>query len=458
MNHNLFTLARQGILRRRRSSLLLFLVLLLSFAFAVMMLSVMGSMDRTNAELLKNTYGGWYGAIPDGKAEDRAFLEQRDWLDQLGESVNYGRLRVTTPVSGVGSVDETFLELGRIRLDEGRLPEQPGEIAMEADLIAALGYEPTVGQIISVPMYIPQAEDPDSFLLVSWDFVLTGVLHEYAHIWILEANAQDRLLNSAIILPEDGEAIIAEAQARADSYESGLVRPPLTSYFYTPMEGMEETLRDEVDGHLAATRSAEEDFSGCINLSAGTVYLLADYNTFYVGLILVITLLAVVAVYLLELQSDVRRIVRLRSLGASKMQLRRLLLLETVLLAVPAVALGTALGAAGTAGLLRLLVFSGSVAVVVAIPWVAVAVTVLLWVLGVAAMRMLTFQAAVRTPMTGRMSLETKQRRRVAKLQRGFAWGLTMALCLVTTYSVLKYQKPLELYTYYSGTFSYSLR
>ena len=457
MNHDLWALARQGILRRRRSSLLLFLVLLLSFAFAVMMLSVMGSMDRTNTELLKNTYGGWYGAIPDGKAEDRPFLEQREWLDQLGESVNYAKVSVTLPVSGAGTVDESFVEMGRIRLKSGRLPEAPGEVAVEADLLEALGYDQTIGQSIILPLSVSLADDPDYYIRLDREFVLSGVLEEYAHVWILEKNAQNRLLNSAIFLPEDGEAVIAEAQSRATSYGLDEVRPPVTSYFYTPMEGMEETLRDEVDGHLAATRGIEEDFSGCINLSAGTAYLLADYNTFYVGLILVITLLAVVAVYLLALQSDVRRIVRLRSLGASKMQLRRLLLLETVLLAVPAVALGTALGAAGTAGLLRLLVFSGSVAVVVAIPWVAVAVTVLLWVLGVATMRMLTFQAAVRTPMTGRMSLETKQRRRVAKLQRGFAWGLTMALCLVTTYSVLKYQKPLELYTYYSGTFSYSL-
>src|SRR5699024_679122 len=159
MNHDLWPLARQGIFRRRRSSLLLFLVLLLSFAFAVMMLSVMGSMNRTNIEYLKNTYGAWHGAIPDGKDSDRAFLERRDWLDRLGESVNYGQVRGTTPVSGVGSVDETFLELGRIRLDEGRLPEQPGEIAMEADLLVALGYEPAVGQTVSVPMMIPQAED-----------------------------------------------------------------------------------------------------------------------------------------------------------------------------------------------------------------------------------------------------------------------------------------------------------
>ena len=457
MNHDLWPLARQGIFRRRRSSLLLFLVLLLSFAFAVMMLSVMGSMNRTNSEYLKNTYGAWYGAIPDGKDSDRAFLEQRDWLDRLGESVNYGQVRGTTLVSGVGSVDETFLELGRIRLDEGRLPEQPGEIAMEADLLVALGYEPAVGQTVSVPMIIPQAEDPTSFLLVVRDFVLTGVLHEYAHLWILENNVQNRLLNSALILPEDGEAILAEAQAMADEYQSGLVRPPLTSYFYTPLEGMEERLRAEVDAHMAETRTAAEDRRGCVNVSAGAAYAATDYNTFYVGLILVIALLAVVAVYLLELQSDVRRVVRLRSIGASKTQIRRLLLLETVLLAVPAVALGTALGAAGTVGLLRLLVFSGSVEIVVDIPWGAVAVTVLFWVLGVAAMRMLTFQAAVRTPMTGRMVLETKQRRRVHKLQRVFAWGLSMALCLVATYSILEYQLPWELYTYYSGQHAYSV-
>ena len=457
MNHALFTLARQGILRRRRSSLLLFLVLLLSFAFAVMMLSVMGSMNRTNIEYLKNTYGAWHGAIPDGKDSDRAFLERRDWLDRLGESVNYGQVRGTTPVSGVGSVDETFLELGRIRLDEGRLPEQPGEIAMEADLLVALGYEPAVGQTVSVPMMIPQAEDPTSFLLVVRDFVLTGVLHEYAHLWILENNVQNRLLNSALILPEDGEAILAEAQAMADEYQSGLVRPPLTSYFYTPLEGMEERLRAEVDAHMAETRGAAEDRRGCVNVSAGAAYAATDYNTFYVGLILVIALLAVVAVYLLELQSDVRRVVRLRSIGASKTQIRRLLLLETVLLAVPAVALGTALGAAGTVGLLRLLVFSGSVEIVVDIPWYAVAAALALWIFGVGLMRLLTFQLAVRTPMTGRMVLETKQRRRVHKLQRVFAWGLSMALCLVATYSILEYQLPWVLYTYYSGQHAYSV-
>ncbi|HIR50371.1 MAG TPA: FtsX-like permease family protein [Candidatus Avoscillospira avicola] len=457
MNHDLWPLARQGIFRRRRSSLLLFLVLLLSFAFAVMMLSVMGSMNRTNIEYLKNTYGAWHGAIPDGKDSDRAFLERRDWLDRLGESVNYGQVRGTTPVSGVGSVDETFLELGRIRLDEGRLPEQPGEIAMEADLLVALGYEPAVRQTVSVPMMIPQAEDPTSFLLVVRDFVLTGVLHEYAHLWILENNVQNRLLNSALILPEDGEAILAEAQAMADEYQSGLVRPPLTSYFYTPLEGMEERLRAEVDAHMAETRGAAEDRRGCVNVSAGAAYAATDYNTFYVGLILVIALLAVVAVYLLELQSDVRRVVRLRSIGASKTQIRRLLLLETVLLAVPAVALGTALGAAGTVGLLRLLVFSGSVEIVVDIPWSAVAAALALWIFGVGLMRLLTFQLAVRTPMTGRMVLETKQRRRVHKLQRVFAWGLSMALCLVATYSILEYQLPWVLYTYYSGQHAYSV-
>ena len=457
MNRDLWTLAWQGILRRRRSSILLFLVLLLSFAFAVMMLSVMGSMNRTNLEYLKNTYGAWYGAIPDGKPEDRTFLEQRDWLEQLGESTNYGMVVGTQPVCGIGTVDETFLELGRIRLQEGRLPEQPGEIAMEADVLGSLGYDPTVGQTIHIFIDIPDDQQPDDiFYRVEREFVLTGVLKEYVNIWILNANIQNRLLNSALILPEDVETILEEARAKADLYEAAL-RPPVTSYFYTPLAGMEKTLEAEVDAHMAETRGAAEDRQGCVNLSADAAYANTDYNTFYVGLILLIALLAVVAIYLLELQAEVRRIVRLRSIGASKMQIRQLLLLETVLLAVPAVVLGTALGAAGTVGLLRLMVYSGSVEIVVAIPWDAVAVTVLLWVLGVALMRMLTFQAAVRTPMTGRMVLETKQRRRVHKLQRGFAWGLSMALCLVVTYSVLEYQRPSELYTYYTEQYAYRI-
>src|SRR5699024_11289961 len=85
MNHDLWPLARQGIRRRRRSSILLFLVLTLSFAFAVMMLSVMGSMNRTNIEYLKNTYGAWHGAIPDGKDSDRAFLQRPGLGGRPGE-------------------------------------------------------------------------------------------------------------------------------------------------------------------------------------------------------------------------------------------------------------------------------------------------------------------------------------------------------------------------------------
>ena len=450
MNRDLWTLARQGIWRRRRSSLLLFLVLLLSFAFAVMMLSVMGSMNRTNIEYLKNTYGAWYGAIPDGKDSDRAFLEQQPWLDRLGESRSYGTVSVGSPVSGAGTVDETFLELGRIKLNDGRLPEQPGEIAMEADLLSALGYDYTLDQTVTLPLEIGLADDPESAVLVEWDFTLTGILKEYAHLWILNENRQDRLLNAAIFLPEDGEAILAEAQAMADQFSLGSVSQPIPSYFYTPLAGMEELMETSLEAYGLGD-------GVCINVSVGGGFFGTDYNTFYVGLILVIALLAVTAVYLMELQSDVRRVVRLRSIGASRMQLRQLLLWETALLALPSLILGTALGAAGTVGMLRLLVFSGSIEIIVDIPWAAVAAALALWLLGVGLMRLLTFQLAVRTPMTGRMSMETRQRRRVHRLQRAFAWALSTALCLVATYSVLSYVPAANKYNYFTHMFSYNL-
>ena len=282
------------------------------------------------------------------------------------------------------------------------------------------------------------------------DFTLTGILKEYAHLWILNENRQDRLLNAAIFLPEDGEAILAEAQAMADQLSLGSVSQPIPSYFYTPLAGMEELMETSLEAYGLGD-------GVCINVSVGGGFFGTDYNTFYVGLILVIALLAVTAVYLMELQSDVRRVVRLRSIGASRMQLRQLLLWETALLALPSLILGTALGAAGTVGVLRLLVFSGSIEIIVDIPWAAVAAALALWLLGVGLMRLLTFQLAVRTPMTGPHEHGDPAAPAGPPAPAGFAWALSTALCLVATYSVLSYVPAANKYDYFTHMFSYDL-
>ena len=152
MNGELFGLAVQGLLRKKRGSLLLFAVLLLSFAFAIISLTVTVSIRKTNEEYLYDTYGTWYGAIANGQDADEVFLREQAWLDELGITKNYGTIQASSSGStGIGVMDEAFLWIGRLGLQDGRFPENAGEIAMEADLLSALGYAYTLGQEITFP-------------------------------------------------------------------------------------------------------------------------------------------------------------------------------------------------------------------------------------------------------------------------------------------------------------------
>ena len=53
----ILSLAFQGIRRRKRQSLLMFFVLLVSFSFAIIFLSYTSSVSKTNSGLRADTYG-----------------------------------------------------------------------------------------------------------------------------------------------------------------------------------------------------------------------------------------------------------------------------------------------------------------------------------------------------------------------------------------------------------------
>lgn len=104
MIKNIFSLAIQGMRRRKRQSLLIFFVLLISFAFAIMLLSYSSSISSTNSQLYSDTFGTWYASfISEDETADREYLESNDWLDDIGVSVNYGI---------VSECDENYLYFG----------------------------------------------------------------------------------------------------------------------------------------------------------------------------------------------------------------------------------------------------------------------------------------------------------------------------------------------------------
>ena len=490
MNSELFGLAIQSIRRKKRSSLLLFSVLLLSFAFAIISLSVTSSIRKTNEEYRYDTYGTWYGAISNGRESDAAFLLEQEWLDKLGACVSYGDIQASSSGStSIGIMDEAFLEIGRIGLQDGRFPENAREIAMEADLLSALGYDYTVGQEITVTVNFPatayiksdgadEAKPESVSISVEQTYILSGVIREYADLWVQSKfSFKHQPLNSAMIVPEAANALHRSAQEAAESLRKNMnaaldgrgvvdrivldaaVTP---QYYFTVLPGMESEAKAQVDAYLDSTRREGDDITGDLQMTVNTYAFSAMEqeevieNVFAV-MILAVTLLSVVCIYAIRIQDEARQLATFRSIGITKRQLCVMLFDETLTLGVPAMLLGAVAGAAGTWALLRLAVYSGSAAIQVAIPPILLTAAAGLWLLGVLAARLGVFLVALRAPLTGRFHVARKKARHYRCLQRVLMTGLSALFCAAVVFTVLESMEPLRSIRYMSSLPDYTV-
>ncbi len=437
MIKDIFLLAFQGALRKKRSSILIFSVLLLSFAFAIASVSLTGSISKTNKEFRLNTYGEWYFAIPDGLEEDAIWLQRQSWAETTGISHSYGYVLTEVGKTGIGTVDENFKSIGRLRLNAGRWPEADNEVAMEEDTLSALGYDYTLGQEVTIPIAVPSGEERINF---SGTFVLCGIVREYTDLWVLNPNGAGRMLNGAIVTENCANQILksAEASLLPEDIEQGAgANPPVFQYFVTVGSEQQESVQDAINDYLAATR-VTGDHRACVNSVAYQGAVAAEYDDFYAVMIAVVAMLAVLCIYIIQLPAETKSFAILRSLGITRGQMGALLLAESLLLCLPALALGIPASIGVTRLAMRLLVYAGSVPIQVAIPWDAVYAIALLWIGVVVVSRLLVYFVTLRTPLSGRMQMQRKNARRTKVFHSALIIVLLTAFGFITAFTSIE--------------------
>lgn len=470
MNGELFHLALQGIRRRRKTSLLLFLVLCFSFAFAVVSLSVTSSMEATNRNFRLVTYGRWQGAIVDGISEDKQFLEQQEWLSEMGGSHQAGTLMGEKGAVNFGTVDEAFISLGNLGLQDGRWPEANNEIVMEANSLSALKYDYELGQEITVKVGLPAENAPGGSVTVEHTFTLCGVIKAYTGLWQFSQFQQaQQFLNNALVtegtvellrqegeleaqkLEEQAQEMIDQLKAEGEEVTDDLLSQtsitlsaPALVYIFTVKDGMDGEMSEAVSAYLDA---GEETRTG-LSRNEGA-YGPADdqeesFQYFYAVLVFAVMIFAILCIYALQLPKQVRQIALFRSIGIKKSQLRRLALYESLILCLPALVLGAGVGALGTLGALRLLFYSGSAPLAVALPWALLGILAAVWVLGVFLSRLVILQIALREPLTGRIAMSSKKAKRIKRAQTTLITVLASLLCGVTVFTAMQSLKPLS--------------
>lgn len=459
MFRNLSSLAIQGMLRKKRSSILIFSVLLISFSFAIVSLSLVDSIRQTNAEFRLNAYGEWYFALPSGMEEDAAWLDDQSWAEKVGVSESYGTIDTPVGQAGFGTMDPAMLQVGRITLDAGLFPSEDNEIAMEADVLDALGYSHDLGQEITLWVnFLYQNEETTQYMTVEKNFRLCGIIHEYSDLWVLNRNSNRRLPISAVVTDDTAQAMLETAKSYIAEPQDRELIITIPQYFITVGESDRDIARASIKDWLASTRTGGVgDTQACENTVAYPGMEAEEADRFYVYAVAAVTMVAVLCVYVMQMSREVHSFAVLRSIGITKLQMALLLLMETLFLILPTILLGIPCGAGLTWLALRLMLYTGSVPIQVSIPYDAMLTAIGLWVAAVLLSRLIMFAVTVHTSLTGRMQLKGTNSRWVVRLRSAFVILLLSTFGTVAVYTAMESMRPSYLREYWSLCPSYTI-
>lgn len=465
---DILNLAYLRIIRKWKNSLLFFLVLLLSFSSAIVSVSVVGSIGKTNGEYKLNTYGEWYFAIPNGYVNTKDLLTKREWVDKFGTAQSVGTLSsLGNKIVGFGTIDEKYIEVGRIRLDQGVFPSSDSEIAMEKDSLSALGYDDTLGQEITVTFNIPLKNsqrqstynEKTPVVVIEKTYTLCGIIHEYSDLWYLQSNRNHTVLNSAVISDTAVTDLLAEAEEMLEEGTEFSVRKPVLQYFISVSEENRDVAKEQLNDYLYArfNDGGEGDLTVCVNTVAYLDVYTVDADDFYMYVIAILAFISILCLGIIRLPSDIHSFSVLRSVGMSKGQLGLMQIFETLILGIPAILLGIPIGAGLTWLVLRLTLYSGSVDIQVYIPYETLFFTLGLWFAAIIISRLVIFVFTLRVPMIGRLQMNTSKSKGARIIRNGF---IVLLLCVFSEsviFTGIESIYPEEMRQYYSNTPAYDL-
>ena len=311
-------LAFHGMLGRKKQTSLLLLLLTLVFSFltAAVIYSV------SSAQVLQDTrcelYGAWqYLRLSDTAADVAQAQNTLPASAQVSTVTQNGIVLGADDgvAGGIGTVDDTFAQLGRIVPISGDFPTQLDEIAMTTTLLDALGCSYDVGQTVTLKV---AANDYDplagSGTVMEKAYTLCGVLPAYDVYWNLNGN----LTVSGIVT----EPLALDGQKFQTFYYLNATAPVTAS----------------TDPALVANEYAypQED---TVSFSLRFLLVAAILVSFF----------AVAQYFLIVLHKRVHTINTFLTLGAKNRDLRLMCLWEALFAGIAAVAAGFALGCGAAA-------------------------------------------------------------------------------------------------------------
>lgn len=316
---NILKITFKSVKRRYRQIIRAALTTLFAVFFVTAVLIFQENMYQWQMQSNKDRFGDWFimdigSRQPDSNLTDHIYIEQPV---KVSRSVNVLNDDWQSTGFYVGSFSSEFLAQSHIKLDEGRQPENSGEIAMDWNTLLTLGYKGEIGESINLKYY-----DNNSIgnkeKRKDKTYTLVGIYRNYTNIW-----------NNGKQIPS---AVVVDSELSQFNYDT-------RSIFLYPIKSSIKT-----DDYKAVFDSIKEKTSKSYTYNSG-VY---DYKpwgstSIYIYMYLIVMAIGITALsYQLIEYKNTRKAYykKYASLGADSSQLRRMYIIENALIIVPAAFIG----------------------------------------------------------------------------------------------------------------------
>ncbi len=334
-----------GMRRRRKEVLRMRVMTGIAVLFFSLMLLFQDNMNSLQMEMNYRFYGSWFLRTEDGEA-DLPYLEEQarvlssvpaiivtDPEETTGESgfttaqVLRSEFDDSVDQMALGETEESFFEANRIELREGRMPENPNEIAAEISALQHLGLGYDIGQkfLLIIPTgKVTETKEGPMLEIVRLPVTLTGTLRSFTPNW-----------NDGFRLPQiyisQGSFDILKLQPKTEFYFYALDRDYIGTTLWEAAEEYEAPLK-------AVMR--EKDIPSEIN-RASYMNPFWGNNRMYLRVLLVLMLVSaamlswLMSSYLLKRK---KYFLQMREIGASVGEITQMAAYECLFAALPVIA------------------------------------------------------------------------------------------------------------------------
>lgn len=312
------------------TTMLLFMVLTIGF----------GSMSL-EFEAVNEIYPTWHMMYRNVNEDTVKALRNHGDIESLGERQDVGEIVSRDYHILLTYVDEKGYELNKLPLEKGTYPQNKEDIVVSQGLLDALNLKGTIGDYIELPYQI--LEKSSLSLEKKNSFKICGIIETS------ENNIKEKVYTGLVSKTFMEEQIPKEQRCYRVMFRIGNSKSMTTDHI--------ETLGEKI----ASDFNIDE-----ANVVKNTNYLMANYvdPAFYtgIGVIILIVVLAgiltIYSIYFVSMAHKVQEYGKLKAIGATKKQIRHIVLREGFFIALIAIPLGLLIGSLCTKGFFNFFVRS----------------------------------------------------------------------------------------------------